>query len=155
MRPGEVDGVDYHFLTRDEFERRINAAAFIEHAEFGGNYYGTEKAAIEPALQAGELVIREFEVQGVRILRNHMPREEFATLYIDAGPWEHMARRVRERAPITEEELEKRRLHYLDEATFISEATYVVHNLDGRREEADAAFLAVIRELREDLGLPV
>lgn len=154
MRPGEQEGVDYYFLTREEFERRIDAGAFIEHASFGGNYYGTEKAEIEPALAEGKLVLREFEVQGVRILRDLLPHEEFVTIYIDAGPWEDMARRVQERAPITEEELEKRRVRYLDEATFLPEATYVVQNFDEKLEAAEHAFLEVIQGLRKELDLP-
>ncbi len=152
-RPGEVDGVDYYFLTKEEFERRIQAGEFIEHALFGENYYGTEKAEIEPSLAAGALILREFEVQGTRILRDLLPPEEFSTIYIDAGPWEDMARRIRERAPITDEELEKRRIRYLDESTFKMEATYIVQNLDGKRDQAEESFLSLIADLRTGLGL--
>ncbi|KND46981.1 MAG: guanylate kinase [Parcubacteria bacterium C7867-004] len=154
-RPGEVDGTDYHFLTAAEFDRRIESSEFIEWAQFGAHKYGTEKKEILPHLEMGELVMREFEVQGTRLLRDLLPPDEFVTIYIDAGSWEGMARRVRDRAPITDEELEKRRLRYLDERTFKDEATYVVQNPDGGQEQADRDFMDVVRALRAEIGLPV
>src|SRR5256714_12863368 len=69
-RPGEVDGHDYHFLTEQEFERRLAAGDFLEHALYAGNHYGTLKEEVERAL--GNLVL-EIEVEGARQVRKALP----------------------------------------------------------------------------------
>jgi guanylate kinase len=72
-RPGEGDGVDYHFMTPDEFERHAAAGAFVEHAEYSGNRYGTLRSELERRLEAGAPVVLEIEVQGARQVREAMP----------------------------------------------------------------------------------
>ena len=69
-RPGEVDGRDYHFLTQQEFERRLAAGDFLEHALYAGNHYGTLKEEVERA--PGNLVL-EIEVEGARQVRKALP----------------------------------------------------------------------------------
>jgi guanylate kinase len=68
-RPGEREGVDYHFVSRAEFERLVAGGAFLESAEYSGNLYGTSWAAIEGPLRAGRDVLLEIEVQGARQVR--------------------------------------------------------------------------------------
>ena len=68
-RPGEREGVDYHFVPRAEFERLVAGGAFLESAEYSGNLYGTSWAAIEAPLRAGRDVLLEIEVQGARQVR--------------------------------------------------------------------------------------
>ena len=63
-REGEQDGVDYHFISREEFEEMIERGAFLEYAEYSGNYYGTPLAPLEEQTDAGNFVILEIEVQG-------------------------------------------------------------------------------------------
>jgi guanylate kinase len=72
-RPGEVDGVDYHFLSDDEFERRVQAGAFVEHARYSGRRYGTLRSELEQRLAGGHPVVLEIEVQGARQIRERMP----------------------------------------------------------------------------------
>jgi guanylate kinase len=73
-RPGEEDGVDYHFLSADDFERRLQAAEFIEHAEYAGNRYGTLRSEIDRARQSGaRALVLEIEVQGARQVREALP----------------------------------------------------------------------------------
>ncbi|MFG0273815.1 MAG: guanylate kinase [Phycisphaerales bacterium] len=69
----ERDGVDYHFLDRAEFQRRVDAGAFLEHAEYAGNRYGTLRAPVEDALRAGRIMILDVDVQGARQIRAAMP----------------------------------------------------------------------------------
>jgi guanylate kinase len=71
-RPGEVDGREYHFLTRVDFERGIESGDFAEYAEYGGNYYGTPYRSIEGALESGKNVLLELEVQGAKQLMKKM-----------------------------------------------------------------------------------
>jgi guanylate kinase len=72
-RPGERDGVEYYFLTEDEFDRRAAAGGFVEHAAYSGNRYGTLRSELERRLEAGAPVVLEIEVQGARQVREAMP----------------------------------------------------------------------------------
>jgi guanylate kinase len=72
-RPGEVDGRDYHFLTSEEFERRVEAGDFLEHATYSGNRYGTLREEVDGRLAEGRSVVLEIEVQGARQVRAAMP----------------------------------------------------------------------------------
>jgi guanylate kinase len=72
-RPGEQDGVDYHFLTDADFQRRVDAGEFVEHATYSGRRYGTLRSELDRRLNAGHPVVLEIEVQGARQVRGTMP----------------------------------------------------------------------------------
>jgi guanylate kinase len=72
-RPGERDGVDYHFLSRQDFERRVTAGDFVEHADYAGRRYGTLRSELEDRVRAGAPVVLEIEVQGARQVRAAVP----------------------------------------------------------------------------------
>jgi guanylate kinase len=72
-RPGEADGVDYHFLGDADFQRRVEAGEFVEHATYSGRRYGTLRAELDRRLRAGHPVVLEIEVQGARQVRRTMP----------------------------------------------------------------------------------
>ena len=72
-RPGEEDGRDYHFLSGEEFERRVQAGEFVEHARYSGRRYGTLRSELEQRASAGRPVVLEIEVQGARQVRAAMP----------------------------------------------------------------------------------
>lgn len=72
-RPGEVDGREYHFLRPEEFERRVEAGDFLEHAAYSAHRYGTLREAVESRLREGRSVVLEIEVQGARQVRAAMP----------------------------------------------------------------------------------
>jgi guanylate kinase len=72
-RPGELDGVEYHFMTADEFDRRAADGGFVEHAAYSGNRYGTLRSELERRLKSGVPVVLEIEVQGARQVRQAMP----------------------------------------------------------------------------------
>jgi guanylate kinase len=72
-RPGEQDGVDYHFLGDADFQRRVEAGEFVEHATYSGRRYGTLRSELERRLHAGHPVVLEIEVQGARQVRRAMP----------------------------------------------------------------------------------
>jgi guanylate kinase len=73
-RPGERDGVDYHFLTHDEFELRVQDGSFVEHADYAGRRYGTLRSELDERVQAGVPVLLEIEVQGARQVRVAVPQ---------------------------------------------------------------------------------
>jgi guanylate kinase len=72
-REGEADGIDYHFLSAADFERRVESGDFLEHASYSGNRYGTLRSEVERRLQAGHPVVLEIELQGARQIRTSMP----------------------------------------------------------------------------------
>jgi guanylate kinase len=72
-RPGERDGVDYHFLSRADFDRKVDEGAFVEHADYAGRSYGTLRSELEERVLAGVPVVLEIEVQGARQVRVALP----------------------------------------------------------------------------------
>ena len=72
-RPGERDGADYHFLSEEEFDARVRAGQFLEHAEYSGRRYGTLRSELEARVRDGVPVVLEIEVQGARQVRAEMP----------------------------------------------------------------------------------
>jgi guanylate kinase len=72
-RPGERDGVDYQFLTPEQFQAHVDAGDFLEHATYSGNHYGTLRSEVERRLAGGRPVVLEIEVQGARQVREAMP----------------------------------------------------------------------------------
>ena len=73
IRPGEKDGVDYYFVSKEEFEKRIIEGKFLEHAEFVGNYYGTPLDKVNEKLEAGNEVVLEIEVEGALQVKRKVP----------------------------------------------------------------------------------
>ena len=73
-REGERDGEHYHFMDPDEFDRRVAAGDFLEHADYASNRYGTLRSEVEPRLARGDSVVLEIEVQGARQVREHDAR---------------------------------------------------------------------------------
>lgn len=151
-RPGEIDDVDYHFLSKEEFDHKIAEGEFLEWAEYGGNRYGTLRASIESVLVRGEVLLATIEVQGARRAREILPSEELAIVYVEAGGWDVLSRRIQMRAPISEGELAKRHERYLDEATFKEEAHFIVSNLDGALDDAKNSFVEVIGTIRHEVA---
>ena len=141
-RPGQ-ENTSYTFVSKEEFEERIASGGFLEYAAYGANYYGTPKEEILEALAEGKILIKEMEVQGVRQVREQMPGD-LVLIYIDAGSWEELERRVRARAPISDEEMEKRKKRYADELPFKEVADFVVANTPGKLEEAQEALKTAI-----------
>jgi len=107
-RDGEVDGRDYHFLSREEFKRRVERGEFIEHAEVFGNMYGTLRAPMQSALAEGKLYLLEIDVQGALQLK--ALGEPGLYVFVAPPDFEELRRRLVKRNTETPEMLE-RRLH--------------------------------------------
>jgi guanylate kinase len=105
-RPGEDDGVDYHFLTREEFDRRVAAADFVEHADYAGRSYGTLRSELEDRVAAGMPVVLEIEVQGARQVRAAMP--EAVQVFIAPPSLEALRTRLIGRGTDDADEVERR-----------------------------------------------
>ena len=114
-RPSETDGVQYHFVTHEEFERMIEEDQFLEHAQYVGNRYGTPEKAVNEMLEQGFDVLLEIEVQGGVQVMNRRP--DAITIFIAAPSFEELARRLRGRGDTDEEKVQMRlqqaRMEYL------------------------------------------
>jgi guanylate kinase len=106
-RPGEEDGRDYHFLSPEEFRRRLEAGDFLEHASYSGNYYGTLRSEVEQRVRSCHSVVLEIEVQGARQVRDAL-RDDAVLIFI-APPDESVLReRLESRATDSQEAIEQR-----------------------------------------------
>ncbi len=141
-RPG-YENAAYRFISAKEFEEKAQTGEFLEWAHFGENYYGTPKAEVLDALAEGKTLMKEMEVQGVRQVQEQMS-DDLVLIYIDAGTWDELERRVRERAPITDAELQKRKQRYDDEVPFKDIADFVIENPVGKLDEAKEALATAI-----------
>jgi guanylate kinase len=91
-RPGERDGVEYRFVTREQFEDMVAAGELLEHAEFAGNLYGTPRAPVLERLEAGVPTLLEIELQGARQVRASMPEAQL--VFLEPPSWPELERRL-------------------------------------------------------------
>ena len=131
-RPGEVDGVHYHFVDDAEFDRLVEAGEFLEYAVVHGRAkYGTPRGPVERALSEGQLAMLEIDLQGARQVRESLPGTLFA--FLMPPSWEELVRRLVGRGTETEEERERRLQTARDELAAASEFDVVIVNDDVRR----------------------
>ena len=128
-REGEVDGVDYHFVSKDTFQQMIADNMFLEHAEVHGNFYGTSHASIEQDLQDGFDVILDIDVQGAAILRKSA-QVDAAFVFIAPPSLVELERRLRGRGTETEEKVQIRLINAKIELEASSEYEYLIVNND-------------------------
>jgi guanylate kinase len=107
-RPGERDGEAYHFLTRDEFLRRLQAGEFLERAEYAGELYGTLRSEVERVLRSGRNVVLDVEVQGARQVRRAYPPPASVVIFIIPPSARVLIERLRKRRTETEAQLRRR-----------------------------------------------
>ncbi|HZL47922.1 MAG TPA: guanylate kinase [Solirubrobacteraceae bacterium] len=141
-RPGERDGVDYHFLTREEFERRAGAGEFVEHADYAGRSYGTLHSELEQRVRAGAPVVLEIEVQGARQVRRSLP--EAVQVFIAPPSLDALRTRLIGRGTDDPEEVERRLRVAAEELTAQPEFTHVV--LNDRLQDALEQLTAVVAD---------
>jgi len=107
-RVGEKDGEAYHFLTREEFQRRVRAGEFLEWAEYAGELYGTLRAEVERVLASERHVVLDIEVQGARQVRTVYPRPSSVSIFVIPPSPRVLIERLRKRRTESEKELGER-----------------------------------------------
>jgi len=128
MRPGEVDGVNYHFVSRDEFLARLERNEFLEHAEVFGNLYGTSQRWLEQTLAEGYDLILEIDWQGAQQVRRLMPQAQ--SIFILPPTQEALRQRLNNRGQDSDEIIEKRMREAVSEMSHYVEYDYLVINDD-------------------------
>lgn len=127
-RPGERDGVEYFFSTREDFEKKIAEDGLIEYAEYCGNYYGTPRRYVEEQLEAGRDVILEIEIQGAFQIKKKFP--EAVLVFVTPPSAVELKRRLVGRGTETMEVIDRRMRRAAEEAGSIDDYDYLVVNDD-------------------------
>jgi guanylate kinase len=146
-RPGEKEGVDYYFWTRERFERQREAGAFLESAEYAGNLYGTLKSEVDGYRARGVGVLLDIDVQGAEQVRRKCP--ENVSIFLCAPSWEVYEQRLRRRHTETEEAIARRLATARAELGRKGEYNHVVVN-----DELGAAVAGVRRLIAPFFSLP-
>ena len=125
-RPGEVDGIHYHFLDVDTFREWIGQDEFLEYAEFVGNFYGTPKKYVYEAMKQGSDVILDIEVHGANQVARKMP--EVVRIFIAPPGWKELERRLTDRGTDSADKIQKRLQRAKDDFQSASDYDYFVIN---------------------------
>lgn len=125
-REGEVDGVDYFFHTKEEFETMIENNELIEWAEYVGNYYGTPKKAVEQQLAEGKDVLLEIEMQGGMLVKEQFP--DALLLFVTPPSFDELKSRLTGRGTETEEEINRRLQRAKEEVAYMPSYDYLIIN---------------------------
>jgi len=125
-RPGEENGVHYHFMDRDTFQSMIADNAFLEHAEYVGNCYGTPRKYVEEAMERGEDALLDIEVVGANQVKERMP--EVVRIFIAPPSWAELERRLVSRGTDAPEKIAGRLMRAKEEFLTAGEYDYFVIN---------------------------
>ncbi len=128
-RPGEVDGVNYYFITPDEFRERLARGDMLEHTEYCGNFYGTPKKEAEAVLDSGKNLILEIEVDGAMQVKRQFP--EAILIMLLPPTFSEQEARLRGRATETEDKILARLAQARNEVPLLPEYDYIVYNREG------------------------
>ena len=147
MRPGEVDGVNYHFVSREEFLARLERNEFLEHAEVFGNLYGTSQRWLEQTLAEGYDLILEIDWQGAQQVRRLMPQAK--SIFILPPTQEALRQRLNNRGQDSDEIIEKRMREAVSEMSHYVEYDYLVINDDFAHALIDLQSIFRANQLRQ------
>ncbi len=143
-RDGEVDGVDYHFISLEEFEKHIHNGEMLEYAKYGVNYYGTPKKCVDEHLENGDIVILKIEVQGAEQIKNIY--HDAVGAFIFPPSLDVLEKRLRGRGTETDEDIRRRLSIAKNELEYSSNYDYYIVN-DELLDAVDD-LVAVVRALQ-------
>jgi guanylate kinase len=147
-RPGEINGIHYHFVSREEFQALIKQDAFFECAEVFAHYYGTSKIVIEQTLRQGIDVFLDIDWQGARQVKAQIP--DTATIFVAPPSQEELLRRLTERGQDSTEVITKRMQQAVAEISHYHEFDYIVVNDDFEAALAELDSIVTSRRLRKE-----
>jgi guanylate kinase len=127
-REGEVNGIDYHFLGQEDFDRRVGRGEFVEHAEYAGNSYGTLRSELGRPARG---IVLEIDVQGARQVRETLP--DAVLIFIEPPSFEDLERRLAARASDQPDQIERRLAAARDELAAAGEFDHRIKNDDLER----------------------
>ena len=136
-RAGETDGVEYHFLSQDDFRARIASGDFLEYAEVFGNLYGSPRGPVVEAIEAGHDVLFDIDWQGGQQVRNSISAEDVVSVFILPPSIRELETRLRSRGQDSDATIAGRMRRARDEISHWAEYDYVLVNRDVDAAEAD------------------
>ncbi len=142
-RPGEVDGVNYYYISHDEFKDNIENGRMLEYTNYCGNYYGTLKSEAERILNSGKNLILEIEVDGAMQVKSKYPDAVLVMLLPPS--YSIQEERLRSRGTETEDKINERLTQTKKEVPLFNEYSYVVYNYDGESDKCAEDILAITR----------
>jgi len=148
IRPGELDGTNYHFVDRQEFEDMLNQSLFLEHAEVFGNYYGTSQAWVNEQLDNGIDVILEIDWQGAEQIRKQIPASR--SIFVLPPSRAALEERLRSRGQDDDEIIARRMAEAVNEMSHYCMADYLVINDDFDTALTDLATIFKAQRLRQE-----
>ena len=125
-RPGETDGVNYHFVSREQFQADVDAGRFLEYAQFSGNFYGTSRQEIEEARKAGQDLLLDIEVQGARQLQEK--GIEGVYIFVTPPSFAELERRLRSRNTEDEVAIQRRLQQSVEDVAHVHRYQFVIVN---------------------------
>lgn len=147
-RTGEVDGVHYHYKSREEFEKLIESGEVLEHTTYNGNYYGTLRSEAEKIVNSGRDLILEIEVDGAGQVKKLLG-DECAAVMLIAPDYAELERRLRGRGTDSEEAILNRLATARKEISLAPMYDYIVVNENGKVEECAENIVAIIKAERQ------
>jgi guanylate kinase len=152
-RPGEKEGDIYNYVSQNDFKKKIEDGEFLEWAiVHADNYYGTLKVPIMEALEKGETVIREVDMQGVQSIRELLSQENVVTIFITTHSWDELKERILSRHEESDAELIQRHASFEKEMAFSAEADYVVENKTGNPQPCIDEVVDIIKKETVESG---
>ncbi|MEJ2463517.1 MAG: guanylate kinase [Candidatus Thiodiazotropha sp.] len=146
MRPGEEDGVHYHFVEKAAFLAKVEQGDFLEHAEVFGNYYGTDEASVRTQLEAGQDTVLEIDWQGAQQVRKRFP--DAVSIFILPPSPEALHERLSNRGQDSEEVIQGRMRQAVSEMSHYAEFDYLVFNDDFDQALSELAAIVSSQRLR-------
>ena len=141
-RPGEQNGVNYHFIAKEDFLSRIESGDMLEYTEYCGNFYGTPKKEAEAVLESGKNLILEIEVDGAHQIKKKYP--DAILIMLLPPSFKTQENRLRSRGTETEEKILARLARTKEELLDVSSYDYVVYNYDGMDKAAADNILSIV-----------
>ena len=150
MRPGEVDGKDYYFVSKEEFEKEIEEGMFLEWANVHGNYYGTSLRPVLKALQEGKLVLFDIDVQGFESIKKSSLAPLATSVFVTTPSMSELKHRLQMRGTDTPEIIEQRLQNAIEEMAYMKEYDFILINSDLTRSKEQILAVAKAARLKRD-----
>ncbi len=148
-RPGEVDGVNYHFISRADFDEYVRRGELLEYTEYCGNCYGTLKKETERVLAEGKNLILEIEVEGAMNIKKLCP--DALLIMLLPPSYAAQEQRLRGRGTETEEKILARLARTKEELEYLSQYDYIVYNQDGGAEACAEDIRGILRAVNHSV----
>lgn len=151
-REDEMDGEVYHFISREDFQKKMLNDELLEYAVVhSDNYYGSVKSEILEPLKNGAVIIREVDIQGFRSIKGKIPAENLVSIFMEVNDLADLEKRISQRGEISADELRRRMQSAVEEISHKNECDFKVKNVWGKMGEAVSTVEKIVLKEIKDL----